>query len=88
MSRNVLAAGLIAAFGDALAAFELNGFEPFADSWRRLDVLHGKPVSVRVGARTWRGEARGIAPDGALLVARNGELEAVLSGDVTVRRGQ
>ncbi|UCG72804.1 MAG: biotin--[acetyl-CoA-carboxylase] ligase [Chromatiales bacterium] len=88
VSRNVLAAGLIAAFGDALAAFELNGFEPFADSWRRLDVLHGKPVSVRVGARTWRGEARGIAPDGALLVARNGELEAVLSGDVTVRRGQ
>lgn len=85
VSRNSLAAGLIGAFGDALAAFELNGFKPFADTWRRLDVLHGEPVSVRVGDKTWRGEARGIAPDGALLVARNGELEALMSGDVTVR---
>lgn len=87
VSRNALAAGLIGAFGEALAAFERQGFEPFADAWRRLDVLHGEPVSVQVGAKTWRGEARGIAPDGALLIARNGELEAVMSGDVTVRRG-
>ena len=87
VSRNALAAGLISAFGTALAAFEVDGFKPFADAWRRLDVLHGEPVQVRVGATTWRGEARGIAADGALLVARNGELEAVMSGDVSVRRG-
>jgi BirA family biotin operon repressor/biotin-[acetyl-CoA-carboxylase] ligase len=84
-SRNTLAAGLISAFCDALARFERNGFEPFADAWRRLDALQGKAVRITVGNRVWEGEARGIAPDGALLVARDGELEAVMSGDVSVR---
>jgi BirA family biotin operon repressor/biotin-[acetyl-CoA-carboxylase] ligase len=84
-ARNRLAAGLIAAFGEALAVFEADGFGPFADRWRQLDVLHGKTVSVRVGDRRWQGVARGIAPDGALLVEREDALEAVLSGDVLVR---
>jgi BirA family biotin operon repressor/biotin-[acetyl-CoA-carboxylase] ligase len=86
VSRNVLAGELIDAFGEALATFEQHGFEPFADAWRALDVLYGRRVSVQVGKRTWHGLASGIAPDGALLVARNGELEAVMSGDVTVRQ--
>lgn len=88
VSRNHLAAGLIGAFADALATFEVHGFQAFADAWRRVDALHGKPVCVHVGENEWHGEARGIGPDGALLVARGGRLETVMSGDVSVRSGE
>ena len=88
VARNTLAAELTCALGSALVTFERDGFSPFAEAWRRADVLHGKAVRVKVGNRSWVGEARGIAPDGALLVARDGAVESVMSGDVSVRSSQ
>ncbi|MGI9331372.1 MAG: biotin--[acetyl-CoA-carboxylase] ligase [Gammaproteobacteria bacterium] len=85
VSRNEVAASLINGLTGALARYQADGFGSFADRWRELDVLHGELVRVQVGADAWQGRARGIGADGALLVERDGQLQAVMSGEVTVR---
>lgn len=83
--RNGLAAALLAAIHDLLAAFARHGFAPLADEWRRHDHLCGQTVTVRSGATEATGVARGIAADGALLVEGPAGIAAVFAGDVTLR---
>ena len=85
-SRNRVAAALIDELVVMLDEFTVLGFSAFADAWRQLDVLYGHPVEVQIGARRMHGVARGISLDGALLVEADGELQTVISGDVSVRR--
>jgi BirA family biotin operon repressor/biotin-[acetyl-CoA-carboxylase] ligase len=85
VSRNGVAASLINSLTGALARYQADGFGPFADRWRELDALHDEMVRVQVGSQAWQGRARGIAADGALLVERDGQLQTVMSGEVTVR---
>jgi BirA family biotin operon repressor/biotin-[acetyl-CoA-carboxylase] ligase len=84
-SRNALAAGLIDAIIRALMLFARDGLTPFADAWRRADVLQDAQVEVISGNSHQLGIARGISPDGALLLQVDGQLVTVLSGDVSVR---
>ncbi len=85
-SRNRVAAAMIDELVVMLDEFIALGFQAFADAWRQLDALYGQPVEVRVGSRQLQGTARGIAPDGALLLEAGGDLQTVISGDVSVRR--
>ena len=86
-SRNGLAARLINEFHSVATEFERNGFAAFADEWRRHDVLVDRPVTARIGRRTVAGTARGIADDGALLIDRDGKLQRIVSGEVSLRPG-
>lgn len=59
--------------------------------FHELDALSGRPVEVRSGSRLDAppliGIARGLSPEGELLVAdADGATRAVFSGDVTLRR--
>lgn len=83
--RNELAARTCGALAALLEGFAREGFAPLADEWRRHDALFGREVTVRQGAGAVGGVARGIAPDGALLVERPEGLAAVVAGDVTLR---
>ncbi len=83
--RNALAARLIGALIDGLIRFELEGFLPFARSWRELDVLQGRDVTVTHRDRSVPGIARGIDMSGALLVEDIDGLRRVYAGDVSVR---
>ena len=85
VGRNALASAILQELFAALERYQAGGFTRFADAWRQLDALHGRPVQVQVGEHSWQGTARGIAGDGALLVERGGRLEAVLSGEVSIR---
>jgi len=85
VSRNEVAASLVNALTGAFVRYQADGFAPFADRWRELDALHGELVRVQVGSQVWQGHARGIAADGALLVERDGQLQTVMSGEVSVR---
>jgi len=67
------------------------GWAAVLSRFRELDALIGKPVEVRLGSRTdappLAGIARGLSPEGELLVAdADGAVRSVLSGDVTLRR--
>jgi BirA family biotin operon repressor/biotin-[acetyl-CoA-carboxylase] ligase len=83
--RNELAARVLGDVVAVLRDFARDGFGPFADEWRRHDFLFGRTVAVRQGMEEASGIARGIAPDGALLVEGPGGLVAILAGDVTLR---
>lgn len=84
VSREALAASMIDGIVDSLSTFEGQGFEPFAASWRRLDWLRGRAVTVQQAGGSLRGTAAGIDSDGALLVKDAATTTRVLSGSIRV----
>ena len=53
--------------------------------WRDASATLGRRVRVEEGARRFEAEALDLDQDGALLIRRDGEVQRVLAGDVTVR---
>jgi BirA family biotin operon repressor/biotin-[acetyl-CoA-carboxylase] ligase len=84
-SRSVLAGALIGQLALAMEEFGRAGFAPFYEEWQSADALCSRPVRLQRAGRSMEGVARGIDTDGALLFERGGELERVVSGEVTVR---
>jgi BirA family biotin operon repressor/biotin-[acetyl-CoA-carboxylase] ligase len=87
VGRNALAARLIGCLYQVLHEFAAQGFSRLADEWRAHDYLRGREVTVTGGARVVAGVARGIGPDGSLLVEGADGVASVLTGDVTLRTG-
>ncbi len=87
LSRNRLAARLINEMHTVLTGFETQGFDMFADEWRRYDWLADRPVTARIGRHSLSGMARGIDSDGALLIDSKGELRRCVSGEISLRPG-
>jgi len=85
VSRNALAAGLVTQMVDAVQQFEQDGLASFMAEWAQWDVLAGKPVTLDLPAGPLQGIARGVDERGALLLARDGELQRHHSGEVSVR---
>jgi BirA family biotin operon repressor/biotin-[acetyl-CoA-carboxylase] ligase len=84
-ARTLLAARLLDALAAALPEFERAGFAPFRAEWSAADALAGRAVRVLAPRGERAGVARGIGPDGALLVDFGGSLEPVAAGDVSLR---
>ncbi len=83
--RNILVAAILDEFVAALSRFQQAGFAAFADEWRADDSLLNAPVRVLAASETITGIARGVAPDGALLVEVGGQIRRFTSGDVSLR---
>ncbi len=83
--RNQLAGALIDELARMLRTFSANGFAPFVEQWRALDVLANAPVKVILGTETVYGVARSVDQDGTLLVEVDGQLRRFASGDVSLR---
>jgi BirA family biotin operon repressor/biotin-[acetyl-CoA-carboxylase] ligase len=81
VSRSALAARLARAITEAVASYEGTRLASFAADLARLDALRGAPVEV--GALS--GTACGIDADGRLLVASEGRVTPVVSGEVSTR---
>ncbi|WP_434046995.1 MULTISPECIES: biotin--[acetyl-CoA-carboxylase] ligase [Sorangium] len=82
--REVLAAELLQALGDAAARFEAGRLAPFAEDLARMDWLRDRRVEVAGVA----GVAAGIDAEGHLLVrGGDGVLRAVAAGEVSVTSG-
>ncbi len=84
-TRNLLIGALIEELLAMLTVFARDGFAPFAEQWRALDVLQHANVKILAGNSTVHGVARGVDDDGALLVDVDGELKRFVSGEVSVR---
>jgi BirA family transcriptional regulator, biotin operon repressor / biotin---[acetyl-CoA-carboxylase] ligase len=87
VSRNEVAAGVVAACVRGLLTFEKEGLKAFLEEWRQADALRGRQVNVAGADGTARGVARGIDLRGALLVETRDGIRRFVSGDVTVRAG-
>ncbi len=66
----------------ALQCFEQQGFAAFAERFARRDLLAGREVQLSDGRE---GRALGVSASGALRVNIAGQLEDILSADVSVR---
>jgi len=68
----------------ALKTFERQGFAAFAERFAARDVLVGREISTTLAAVP-HGIARGVSPQGELLVETADGIQRVASGEVSVR---
>lgn len=85
VSRNELVARLLCRMVSAVEDFECNGLAPFMAEWSDWDALAGNEITLHLPNGSLQGVARGVDENGALLVAREGELQRHHSGEVSVR---
>jgi BirA family biotin operon repressor/biotin-[acetyl-CoA-carboxylase] ligase len=83
--RNAIVALLCEEIVTMLRAFAVQGFAPFVDEWRQLDVLADASVKVINGNATTLGTARGVEADGSLIVDVAGVRQRFVSGEVSLR---
>lgn len=86
VSRNKLAAELLARIMTTLNKFEQQGLEPFAQRWSQSDCYLNTTITLQLGEKKLRGVARGIDHQGALLLESNGKLDRFYSGEIQTIR--
>ncbi|MBX9620766.1 MAG: biotin--[acetyl-CoA-carboxylase] ligase [Alphaproteobacteria bacterium] len=83
--RNLIVAQLIQSVFKGIDVFAKHGMEPFLDKWKEYDLLENKHISVSQGAEIISGIARGINPQGYLLLELlSGEVRKLSYGDTTL----
>lgn len=85
VDRNVLAAALINELTTCLTEFESGGLRQYVNEWNALDFFHKQTVKLLMGDKQFNGTAIGINIDGALLLDREGKVEAYHGGEISVR---
>ena len=86
VSRNDVAARVLAELLPALQRFDDEGLSPFLSRWQALDALHGKFVRVTDGVQQFEGMSLGIDADGALrLRGEDGRERSFHGGEVSLR---
>ena len=87
LSRNAVAAALLAGLLPALERFDAEGLAPFLARYAAHDALAGQPVRVLAGDGEHTGTALGVAADGALRVGMAGGERSFHAGEVSLRAG-
>ena len=88
VSRNAIAATLLAHLLPALETFDREGLAPYLPRYAALDALAGQRVRLHLPGGECDATALGLADDGALRVRTDDGSERVLhSGEVSVRMG-
>ena len=83
--RAELAVAILRALDAGYARLRRGDFGSLAEEWESACTTIGREVTIRAGARRFRGRAESLDSDGALLVrSEYGHLEPVTGGDVTV----
>ena len=82
LDRLCLLADLCAAFETLYARWAAGGLTSLRPELDALDCKRGRPIRVRPAGGDIEGLARGIRDDGALLLERNGQTEAILCGEI------
>jgi BirA family biotin operon repressor/biotin-[acetyl-CoA-carboxylase] ligase len=76
---------VVPALLDALVCFDDEGFGAFAARFTERDLLRGRPVRCGSGTDATEGVAMGVSAQGELLVRTTRGIEAIGSGEVSVR---
>lgn len=85
VSRNRVAAAVIAQITEALVEFEQKGFAPFRGRWSELDAMSGRAVEIETHSGPLIGTARGVNEKGALMLESGGRINAIVAGDLRLR---
>ncbi len=84
-SRNLIAGAILDELLSMLEQFERGGFAAFRDAWAVLDALSGRDARVLLGDAVVSGTARGVDPDGALLLETPDGMRRFTSGEASLR---
>lgn len=87
LSRNTLAATLLARLSAGIERFQQQGFEAFAADWATLDLAQGRAVKVLQADGELQGIGRGVDEQGALVVEVMGQYLTLHSGEISLRLG-
>ncbi len=85
VNRNEVAAMILNELIPRLQQFNNKGFSGFTGEWEQLDLLAGKAITIEGHMQPGEGIARGVDKQGALLVEYKGEIQALYSGEVSIR---
>jgi BirA family biotin operon repressor/biotin-[acetyl-CoA-carboxylase] ligase len=85
VSRNHLAAQLLAHLMNAVREFETQGLRAFVKEWAASDVFADSEVTLELPHGKVQGIARGIDENGALLVVTKDGVQRFHSGEVSLR---
>ena len=85
VDRNALSALIVNNMRTALAQFEQDGLAPFIERWARLDNFIDRPVKLLIGDREITGIARGIDPQGGLILEQDGVRKSWVGGEISLR---
>ncbi len=84
--RNLLARTILAHLDQGLERFEREGLAPFVARWQQRDQFANRPVTLLLGSQTLEGVARGIDPQGHLLLALpDGTVKRFAGGELSLR---
>ena len=86
ISRNLLAADVVASLLSMLAAFEGVGFGPWRDEWNKRHAYAGEPIRVIQGERVSDAIAGDVDESGNLWVTENDHSRRLSGGEISVRR--
>ncbi|PTB87441.1 bifunctional biotin--[acetyl-CoA-carboxylase] synthetase/biotin operon repressor [Pseudidiomarina aestuarii] len=86
--RNEWVARIITAVREALMIYQNQGIKPFRESWNQFDAYQNQAVKLLMGTHAIRGVAVGIDEQGALLLKRDGKIEAYHAGEVSLRNDE
>jgi len=84
-SRNLAAGAILDELLSMLRVFEREGFAAFRGDWAALDALSGRPSRVWIGDTAVSGTARGVDPEGALLLDTGNGMQRFVSGEASLR---
>lgn len=85
LSRNVLAVELLEALLPLVARFESQGFAAWQAPWNARHAFAGAAIDIWRGERPEPAVAEGVDAAGNLLVQREGRLERLAGGEISVR---
>lgn len=84
-ARNFLIGRLLHHLVQACHTYSHEGLNAFRAEWQARDVLQGRMIHVQQGSHSHVGMACGIDEQGALLMVRQGRLESIWHGEISVR---
>ena len=84
-SRNDVAAAVLQQLHVHLERYAREGFTAFRDAWQSFNAFANLPVQITGEHVAQAGVCCGVDDDGALLLERDGQIERVISGDVSLR---
>ncbi len=85
VNRNEVVAMILNELIPRLQQFNNSGFSNFMAEWDSLDLLAGKSINIEGHMQLGEGVASGVDEHGALLVEHKGKLQALYSGEVSIR---
>lgn len=85
VNRNLLSAALMKELYKLLAQYEKTGLKPYLSRWFELDYFINKQVNLLIADKVKSGICRGIDENGALLLDVDGQVEAYIGGEISLR---